>query len=77
MVDTLNNFEQNLAQCFFCFRVGNQFMRNYFKRHYIFWGNTDRGVTPPRQFMTNISLSIESSFIFSLPSCLPRQDASK
>ena len=74
VVDILNNFEEkNMMQCFFCFRVIN-FMRKYFKSHYIFGGNTDRGVRPPRQYETNISLSIESSLIISLPS---RQDASK
>ena len=55
----------------------NQFMRKHLIRRYIFWGNTDRGVTPPRQFVLNISLSIESSFIILLLSCFSHQDASK
>ena len=49
-----------------------------FKRHYIFGGNTDRGVIPPRLFLPNISLRIERSlYLILLPSCLSRQDASK
>ena len=39
-------------------------MGKYLKRHYIFGGNTDRGVIPPRQFLPNISLSIERSFFY-------------
>ena len=77
VVDTLNNFDQNLTQCFFCFLLIN-LQQNILKGiRYIFGGNTDRGVIPPRQFVPNISLSIESSFIILLPSCLSRQDASK
>ena len=45
----------------------SQFMGKKLKRHYIFGGNTDRGVIPPRQFLPNISLSIERSFIILLP----------
>ena len=51
-------------------------MGKYFKRHNIFGGNTDRGVIPPRQFLPNISLRIERSFIILLPPCLSHQDAS-
>ena len=76
VVDTLNNFEQKSGAVFLLFSC-SQFMRKDFKRHYIFGGNTDRGVIPPRQFLPNISLGIERSFIILLPSCLSRQDASK
>ena len=55
----------------------SQFMGKDFKRLCIFGGNIDRGVIPPRQFLPNISLSIERSFIILLPPCLSRQDASK
>ena len=82
VVDILNNFEQNLTQCFFCFREINlweYFLITFFihQSHYIFGGNTDRGVIPPHQFVPNISSNIEGSFIILLPSCLSRQDASK
>ena len=76
VVETLNNFEQNLVHYLFCFSC-SQFMGKDFKRHYIFGGNTDRGVIPSRQFVPNISLSIERSVIILLPSCLSRKDASK
>ena len=38
VVDTLNNFEQNLVQCFFCFRAINLWEK--ILKDITFWGVT-------------------------------------